>query len=179
MNDYGNSRKEDELLKISEELQNEVEEKDRQIADLKKQLQTSVPSLTVSMLKNKLQEQAQEIVSLNGTIESQNEWIGKMSESDLIVKDNEKLKAENRELIRQKELTDKRAEEKVNAIKQEYSDAINNANDRGKKADEKEEYYNNLIIHEKERIEQTAKEKVADKITEMELQRVLSKHGED
>ena len=67
-------------------------------------------------------------------------------------------------------MADRKAEEKVNAIKQEYSDAINNANVREKKADEKEEYYNNLIIHEKERIEQTAKEKVADKITELELQ---------
>ena len=36
MNGYGNSRNEDELLKISEELQNEMEEKDRQIADLQK-----------------------------------------------------------------------------------------------------------------------------------------------
>ena len=71
-------------------------------------------------------------------------------------------------------MTDRKAEEKVNAIKQEYSDAIYNANVRGKKADEKAEYYNNLIIHEKERIEQTAKEKVADKTTELELQYKIS-----
>ena len=67
-------------------------------------------------------------------------------------------------------MADRKAEERVNAIKQKYSDAIYNANARGKKADEKAEYYNNLIIHEKERIEQTAKEKVADKTTELELQ---------
>lgn len=67
-------------------------------------------------------------------------------------------------------MADRKAEEKVNAIKQEYSDAINNANNREKKADEKEKYYNDLVIHENEKIEQSAKEKVADKIVGLELQ---------
>ena len=78
--------------------------------------------------------------------------------------------AENKELIRQKKLEDRKAEEKVNTIMQKYFDAIYNANNREKKTDEKEKYYNNLVIHENEKIEQSAKEKVAAKIAGLELQ---------
>lgn len=67
-------------------------------------------------------------------------------------------------------MADRKAEEKVNTITQKYFDAIYNANNREKKADEKEKYYNNLVIHENEKIEQSAKEKVADKIVGLELQ---------
>ena len=133
MNGYGNSKNDEELILMMEQMQDELEDmraeliqKNEMIADLQKRLQTSVPSSAVLILKNKIQEQSDEIVNLNGTISSQNEWIGKMSESDLIVKDNERLKEENRELIRQKELSVKNAERRIASVKNEYADAGEN-----------------------------------------------------
>ena len=66
-------------------MRNSLTEKDETIADLNGQLQTSVPSSAVSSLKNKIQEQADEIVSLNA-------YIRKMNSADLIAKENERLK---------------------------------------------------------------------------------------
>lgn len=172
MNGYGNSKNDEELILMMEQMQDELEDmraeliqKDEMIADLQKRLQTSVPSSAVLILKNKIQEQSDEIVNLNGTISSQNEWIGKMSESDLIVKDNERLKEENRELIRQKELSVKNAERRIASVKNEYADAIQSANEREQSAKEKQDYYNNLISGENKKINQLAEKKISKKIS--------------
>ena len=91
MNGYANSKSDKELIKMVEEMQDEMDmmknsltEKDKTIADLNRQLQTSVHSSAVSMLKNKIQEQSETIVSLNGQIEM-------MSESDNAYKQNKLL----------------------------------------------------------------------------------------
>ena len=128
MNVYGNSKKEEELIKMVEEMQDEMEmmrnsltEKDKTIADLNGQLQTSVPSSAVSRLKNKIQEQADEIVSLNA-------YIGKMNSADLIVKENEKLKEENSKIVREAEeavkLAHKEADERKERIEKQAAELI-------------------------------------------------------
>ena len=62
MNGYKNSKNDEELIKMLEEMQDELDSKDNTITDLERQLQTSANSSTVSMLKSKIQEQADEIV---------------------------------------------------------------------------------------------------------------------
>lgn len=84
MNGYANSKNDEELIKMLEEMQDELDSKDRTIENLEKQLQTSVPSSEVSSLKNKIQKQSEMIVSLNGQIEM-------MSESDNAYKQNRLL----------------------------------------------------------------------------------------
>ena len=110
MNGYANSKKEDELLKMLEEMQDELDSRDNTIANLERQLQTSVPSSTVSALKNKIQEQADEIVSLN-------EHIGKLNSADLILKDNEKLKTENKRIAAEAETVVNNARREIAAEK--------------------------------------------------------------
>lgn len=110
MKEYKNSKNEEELIKMVEEMQDELDSKDNTIADLERQLQISANSSTVSMLKNKIQEQADEIVSLN-------EHIGKMNSADLILKDNEKLKSENKRIAAEAETVVNNARKEIAAEK--------------------------------------------------------------
>ena len=115
MNEYEDSRI-DELLTLSEELQSEVEKKNIQIEGLQKQLQTSVPSSIVSELKNKIEQQAEEIDGLNRTVTEQKEQIETKDGTILMTeKENDKLKEYSRELKSEVELA------KRNAINNERS----------------------------------------------------------
>lgn len=62
------------------------------------------------MLKNKIQEKADEIVSLN-------EYIGKLNSADLILKENTKLKEENSRIIRETETAVNNAKREIAAEK--------------------------------------------------------------
>lgn len=96
MNEYEDSRI-DELLTLSEELQSEVEQKNIQIEGLQKQLQTSVSSSIVSELKNKIEQQAEEIDGLNRTVTEQKEQIETKDGTILMTeKENDKLKEYSR-----------------------------------------------------------------------------------
>ena len=110
MNGYKNSKNDEEIIKMLEEMQDELDSKDRTIADLERQLQTSANSSAVSMLKSKIQEQADEIVSLN-------EHIGKLNSADLILKENGRLKEENSRIVRETETAVSNAKKEIAAEK--------------------------------------------------------------
>lgn len=110
MNGYANSKNDEELIKMLEEMQDELDSKDNTIADLEKQLQTSANSSAVSMLKSKIQEQADEIVSLN-------EHIGKLNSADLILKENGRLKEENSRIVKETETAVNNARKEISAEK--------------------------------------------------------------
>ena len=175
MKDYGSYSNEDQLLTLLEQMQDETEEKDRQlaenaemlaqkdalIADLRKQLKTSDNSSTVSQLKNKVQEQAQEIVSLNETIRSQNEWIGKLNGADLILKENEKLKADNARLIREAASKFKEAEMIVKENEFKYRKKKAQMEQLETETKKREAAANALIAGQKEHIRKEAEKMTA------------------
>lgn len=89
MSDLDDSKK-DELLDLMEELQSENE----QLKEKSKELlrQKSEDSSTISMLKNKVREQSQEIVRLDGVI-------ARLHGSDLQLKEAERLRQETEKRI--------------------------------------------------------------------------------
>ena len=172
MSELKNSLREENelLLEQLEQMQDEIEKKDIMIADLQRQRRTSENFSAVSMLKNKVGEQSEEIVRLNGMVESLNEWIGRMSESDLIVKENEQLKQRNRQLENEGLHIRREAETTVRACKKGAEVAVAAAREREENAKTKEQYYNQLIRKEKGKIDERAKKKVSDKIAYLEKQ---------
>ena len=175
MKDYGSYSNEDQLLTLLESMQDEAEEKDRQlaenaamlaqkdslIADLRKRLKTSGNSSTVSQLKNKVQEQAQEIVSLNETVRSQNEWIGRLNRADLILKENEKLKAENAHITQEAEWRSEQAAKIVQDNKRQTEQMKKKLEQQMKEVRQKEEAANDLYDRREEHIRTEAEKMTA------------------
>ena len=149
MNGYANSKKEDELLKMLEEMQDELDSRDNTIANLERQLQTSVPSSTVSALKNKIQEQADEIVSLN-------EHIGKLNSADLILKDNEKLKSENRRIAAEAEKVVNNAKREIAAEKNRLGMRTLELQKAEQKAKEQQSLLDDRIANQNDHIKKEA-----------------------
>ncbi|MBR1736827.1 MAG: hypothetical protein IJ736_07405 [Firmicutes bacterium] len=149
MNGYGNSKREDELIDMVTELEDENKVLHQQITDLRQQLTTSVPFSTVSILKNKIQEQADEIVSLN-------EWIGRLNGADLILKDNERLKAENSRLIKETESAVRQARKEVDDEKQKLGRQAMELIEAEKKVKTHQAKLDDMIANESEHIRKEA-----------------------
>ena len=93
MNDSENLKREDELLTMLEEMQDQIDNLQKNLEtetckNLENSRKISNLSSENSMMKKELQKKSE-------TIKSLNETIGKLSESDLILKENEELKKQN------------------------------------------------------------------------------------
>ena len=156
MNGYGNSKTDDVLIIMMEDMQDELEqmknrlaEKDKTIAKLQKQLQTSVPSSTVSALKNKIQEQADEIVSLN-------EHIVRLNSADLILKDNVRLKEENSRIVRETEKAVSNVRKEIDDEKQKLGMQAMELIEAEKKVKKYQAYLDDRIADQNEHIKKEA-----------------------
>ena len=170
MNGYRNSEREDELIDMVTELEDENKVLQQQITDLRQQLTTSVPSSTVSILKNKIQEQADEIVSLN-------EWIGRLNGADLILKDNERLKAENSRLIKETESVVKQAHKEVDNEKQKLGRQAMELMETEKKVKAHQAKLDDMLANESEHIRKEAE--IMSEKTRKHYDRLYSKKSKE
>ena len=168
MNGYGNSKREDELIDMVTELEDENKVLHQQVTDLRQQLTTSVPSSTVSILKSKIQEQADEIVSLN-------EWIGRLNGADLILKDNERLKAENSRLIKETESAVRQAHKEVDDEKQKLSMQAMELIEAEKKVKAHQTKLDDMLANESEHIKKEAQ--IISEKTRKYYERLYSKNS--
>lgn len=170
MNGYGNSKREDELIDMVTELEDENKVLHQQVTDLRQQLTTSVPSSTVSILKSKIQEQADEIVSLN-------EWIGRLNGADLILKDNERLKAENSRLIKETESAVRQAHKEVDDEKQKLSMQAMELIEAEKKVKAHQTKLDDMLANESEHIKKEAQ--IISEKTRKYYERLYSKKSKE
>ncbi len=177
MNGYGNSKSDDELIIMMEDMQDELEqmknrleEKDKTIVDLQKQLQTSVPSSTVSALKNKIQEQADEIVSLN-------EHIVRLNSADLILKDNERLKEENSRIVRETEAAVRNARKEIDAENQKIGRQATKLIETEKKVKMHQAKLDDMLANESEHIKKEAQ--IISEKTRKYYERLYSKKSKE
>jgi len=148
---YANSKNDEELLKMLEKMQDELDSKDRTIENLEKQLQTSVPSSEVLSLKNKIQNQSEMIVSLNGQIEM-------MSESDNAYKQNRLLEKK----LNEQELRLKQKSENLQRKEAELEVRAGNVSAKEYKAEQMYSYAQDLQDNQEAYINEMASNMISD-----------------
>ena len=149
MNESESLKNEEELISL-ERMQTELEEKDRIIADLKRQLPTSEYYSEVSNMKKMLLEQAEEIKSLH-------EQIGTMNDADLILQENEKLKEENSRLVRETETVVKQAQKDFNDKERKLYEQAIQVNEAHEKLQKSQAELDEKMTNENEHIKKEAK----------------------
>ena len=156
------------LTNTIQELQSQMDKVIPELEHLRKQGRPSdiemIQNLSSenSILSKKLQEKSETIVSLN-------DKIGMLSSADLVLKENERLEQNNRDLQKKEQSVREEATATISAVKREYrtkqaelQTSIDNANAREREAQKQ-------IAEESSRINSLAEFKVAN--TKADLQR--------
>ena len=139
MKESENLKNDDQLLSMMEEMQDQIEELEK---NLQAQIEiNSEQQKTISELSSEKLILKSEVQKKSETIISQNEQIEKLSESDLVLKRNEKLEKENTRLQNlvkitkeeagaKVEVAKKMAQEDINSIRNDYAVKVSGLNER-------------------------------------------------
>lgn len=109
MNELENSKNEDDLLSLLEDLQTENEDYRHQISRLENQKQTHLSDK--QNLKSQIQSMQSTIAEQGQEIQNLNAHIAKLAESDLVLIENTKLKKEIQQVRKENEKAQKLFEE--------------------------------------------------------------------
>ena len=147
MRDSGDS-KTDELLEMLEEMQGENEDLQDHISEAQRTI--SQLSSESSVLKNELQKKSETIVALNARIE-------KLNGSDLVLKQNEQLVRQNRELQLNAQKSREEAAAMVSTIKREYALKEQELDNRIRQAARQERIARDMAADYKNKVAEEAK----------------------
>lgn len=129
-----------------------IDQQSQEISELRGQV--SELSSKCSTLMRELQQKSETIVELNGQIE-------KLNGSDLVLKENERLKQENQRIIRDTETT-------VSSVKREYQQKVRELASEQSRAEKRESEANSLKISLQARIKAEAERMTKDRRKSLE-----------
>ena len=154
MTDLRNLNREDELLTMLEEQQDQIESLEKNLNSEK--CKHSKNSRMISELSSANSEMKKELQKKSETIKSLNETIGKLSESDKVLKTNEQLAKENL-MLRMRE----------KAARKEVDDKLKSLDCREKKAATLEKELSDMEKHLRKEVNKKVEKKLAEKKKEL------------
>ena len=156
MNELENFSREEELVTLLEEMQTEIEQQKQTISNLQSRLNQSASSSEISQMRELISNLRKDNQKKSEMIVSLNERIGKLAESDNVLKLNEELK---REKLKQDRLNAEReAETTVRDFNRRYRQHMQELKAQKEQADKDTLAAQSYLNSSKELIETRAKE---------------------
>lgn len=158
MNESENFSREEELVSLLEEMQTEIEQQKQTISNLQNRLNQSASSSEISQMRELISNLRKDNQKKSEMIVSLNERIGKLAESDNVLKLNEELKRENEKLKQDKLNAEQEAEITVRDFNQRYRQHMQELKAQKEQADKDTLAAQNYLNSSKKLIETRAKE---------------------